>query len=319
MEPAGRWEGKGLEALGLDAGSVVDPDTLRNLFTKRIHPVSGEVLGRKPHEFKKLEEEIEAQVDALMARGAGPVAGAAPRADVHGPGRGGPGARQLLRRRFLGAQVGRACCRSAGSRRRRRRGRPGTWTGPRSVRRRPRRSSRPSWRRRRRSSGSPSSTSTSAPGITARRRGSGGTPPACLLRSSCITRRAPRKGEAVGDPQLHAHIAIWAYAQRGDGADSTYRSIDAAGLYQMQSYYAAVARAGDGAAAAAAGVRDRAHPRTVTLRSVGLHDPKVIKHVQLADVRRSPKNWPLTCGRSSSGTGVHRPAPRCAPCAKTRR
>ena len=40
MEPAGHWEGKGLEALGLEAGSVVDPDTLRNLFTKRIHPIS---------------------------------------------------------------------------------------------------------------------------------------------------------------------------------------------------------------------------------------------------------------------------------------
>ena len=49
------------------------------------------------------------------------------------------------------------------------------------------------------------------------------------------------RGEAVGDPQLHAHIAFWAYAQRGDGADSTYRSIDAAGLSQMQGYYTAVA------------------------------------------------------------------------------
>ena len=47
-------------------------------------------------------------------------------------------------------------------------------------------------------------------------------------------------GETVGDPQLHAHIAIWAYAQRADGADSTYRCVDAAGLYQMQSYYAAI-------------------------------------------------------------------------------
>ena len=38
LEPAGRWEGRGLAALGLTAGSVVDPDTLRNLFTKRHSP-----------------------------------------------------------------------------------------------------------------------------------------------------------------------------------------------------------------------------------------------------------------------------------------
>ena len=73
MEPAGHWEGNGLEALGLEAGSVVDPDTLRNLFTKRIHPADPDrVLGpAEPHGFKKLEKQIEAKVDALMARGAG--------------------------------------------------------------------------------------------------------------------------------------------------------------------------------------------------------------------------------------------------------
>ena len=59
------------QALGLTAGSVVDPDTLRNLFTKRIHPVSGEVLGRKPHEFKNLDDEIKAEVDATHGRGTG--------------------------------------------------------------------------------------------------------------------------------------------------------------------------------------------------------------------------------------------------------
>ena len=48
-------------------------------------------------------------------------------------------------------------------------------------------------------------------------------------------------GEAVGDPQLHGHVTFWSYAQRGDGADTTHRSIDAAGLYQMQGYYQAVA------------------------------------------------------------------------------
>ena len=67
LEPAGRWEGRGLAALGLTAGSVVDPDTLRNLFTKRLHPVTGEVLGRAPHQFAKLDEAIAAQVDAAMA------------------------------------------------------------------------------------------------------------------------------------------------------------------------------------------------------------------------------------------------------------
>ena len=62
-----------------------------------------------------------------------------------------------------------------------------------------------------------------------------------VCRDLHASHRADRQGEAVGDPQLHAHVAFWAYAQRGDGADSTYRSIDAAGLYQMQWYYQAVA------------------------------------------------------------------------------
>ena len=48
-------------------------------------------------------------------------------------------------------------------------------------------------------------------------------------------------GQETGDPQLHAHIAIWALAQRGDGADDIFRSIRADGLYQMKSYYAAIA------------------------------------------------------------------------------
>ena len=84
------------------------------------------------------------------------------------------------------------------------------------------------------------------------------------------------KGEAVGDPQLHAHVAFWAYAQRGDGADGTYRSIDAAGLYQMQGYYQAVAELE---------MEQRLQRMGYALERTpggdfevgGLHDPKVIK------------------------------------------
>ena len=49
MKQAGTWAGRGLAALGLIAGAIVDPDTLRDLFTRQIHPWTGEVLGRNPH------------------------------------------------------------------------------------------------------------------------------------------------------------------------------------------------------------------------------------------------------------------------------
>ena len=83
-------------------------------------------------------------------------------------------------------------------------------------------------------------------------------------------------GEAVGDPQLHGHVTFWAYAQRGDGADTAHRSIDAAGLYQMQGYYQAVAELE---------MEQRLQRMGYALKRTaggdfevgGLHDPKLIK------------------------------------------
>lgn len=73
LEPTGRWAGHGLAALGLEPGSVVDPDTLRNLFTKRWKPgTSGRkavVLGRGAYKYDqaKLEQKIEAKTAELVA------------------------------------------------------------------------------------------------------------------------------------------------------------------------------------------------------------------------------------------------------------
>ena len=58
------------------SGSAVDPGTLADLFSKRLHPAARDadgnrvVLGRKPHEFKKgdtLKDEIAARVEELYA------------------------------------------------------------------------------------------------------------------------------------------------------------------------------------------------------------------------------------------------------------
>ncbi len=45
-EAPGRWWGRGLEALGLDAGAVVGEAQLESLFARALHPVTGQRLGR---------------------------------------------------------------------------------------------------------------------------------------------------------------------------------------------------------------------------------------------------------------------------------
>ncbi|MGQ0846268.1 MAG: relaxase domain-containing protein [Sporichthyaceae bacterium] len=45
-EAPGRWRGRGLEALGLEAGAIVDEAQLESLFARALHPVSGQRLGR---------------------------------------------------------------------------------------------------------------------------------------------------------------------------------------------------------------------------------------------------------------------------------
>ena len=240
MEPAGRWEGKGLQALGLTAGSVVAPDTLRNLFTKRIHPVSGEVLGRKPHEFKNLEDEIKAQVAAIMAEEPDQspererevtfmVRAETGREHVnfYDVGFSVPKSVSLLQ---VGWAAAAAEARAAGDLNRA----AECDAKAEEIEQAVMASSRTIVR-------------LAEQHVYVRTGhhsvGSGEWRDSAGLSAAIFMHHTSRtaKGEAVGDPQLHAHIAIWAYAQRADGADSTYRCIDAAGLYQMQSYYAAVA------------------------------------------------------------------------------
>jgi conjugative relaxase-like TrwC/TraI family protein len=45
-EAPGRWAGRGLPALGLEPGSVVDEAQLESLFARALHPVTGDRLGR---------------------------------------------------------------------------------------------------------------------------------------------------------------------------------------------------------------------------------------------------------------------------------
>jgi conjugative relaxase-like TrwC/TraI family protein len=45
-EAPGRWHGRGLDAMGIEAGAVVDEARLESLFARALHPVTGERLGR---------------------------------------------------------------------------------------------------------------------------------------------------------------------------------------------------------------------------------------------------------------------------------
>ena len=77
LEPAGRWTGRGLEDLGLERGSDVDPDVLRQMLTGVN--VGGKVqylkpdgtpfnLSQQPHSYKfdDLEKKIQADVQARL-------------------------------------------------------------------------------------------------------------------------------------------------------------------------------------------------------------------------------------------------------------
>jgi hypothetical protein len=60
-EPPGTWAGRGLAALGLDAGSVIDRAAFEKLFGEHVDPRTGERLGRAPQRFKS-EEDIFAEL-----------------------------------------------------------------------------------------------------------------------------------------------------------------------------------------------------------------------------------------------------------------
>ena len=185
----------GLAALGLTAGSVVDPDTLRNLFTKRLHPVTGEVLGRTPHEFAKLEEEIAAQVEAAMAEEPEEMQTPERRRELtfmiraeagrehvnfYDVGFSVPKSPSLLQVGWIAAAEE---AQAAGDLDRAAECEAKAEEIEQVVFSRPAASC--AW---------PNSTCTCVPGITAHRRGSGATALGCLQRSSCITRRGPLKG-----------------------------------------------------------------------------------------------------------------------------
>ena len=60
-EPPGVWAGRGLAALGLTAGTVIDRAGFEKLFDEHVDPRTGERLGRKPQQFKT-EQDIYAEL-----------------------------------------------------------------------------------------------------------------------------------------------------------------------------------------------------------------------------------------------------------------
>jgi conjugative relaxase-like TrwC/TraI family protein len=242
MEPAGTWAGRGLAALGLIAGAIVDPDTLRNLFTKRIHPQTGEVLGRSPHTFKKLDDEIEDLVDALMldepAHMQTPerrreltfmvrVDAGREHVNFYDVGFSVPKSVSLLQ---VGWTAAAAEARAAGDTARAAECDAKAGELEQAVMASARSIVRMAEKHVYLRTGHHSAT-------TGDYKRPAGLSAAIFMHHTSRT----AAGEAAGDPQLHAHIAFWAYAQRADGADDIYRSIDAQGLYEWKSYYAAVA------------------------------------------------------------------------------
>jgi conjugative relaxase-like TrwC/TraI family protein len=242
MEPAGRWEGRGLAALGLAAGSVVNPDTLRNLFTKRIHPLTGEVLGRKPHTFAKLDDEVADLVETLLLEEPPEMRTPERRRELtfmvrvemgrehvnfYDVGFSVPKSVSLLQ---VGWSAAAEEARAAGDLERAAECDAKAEEIEQAVMKSARTIVRLAERHVYVRTGHHSET-------TGEWRDAAGLTAAIFMHHTSRT----AAGETVGDPQLHAHIAFWAYAQRADGADDIFRSIDAAGLYQMQSYYAATA------------------------------------------------------------------------------
>ena len=279
MEPAGHWEGNGLEALGLEAGSVVDPDTLRNLFTKRIHPTNpNRVLGpAELHGFKKLEKQIEAKVEALWAEEPPEMRTEERKRELtfmvrsecgrehvnfYDFGFDTPKSAGLLQVGWLAAA---AEARAAGDLDRAAECKAKANEIEEAVQASARTIVRLAEKHVYVRTGHHSET-------TGEWRDTAGLSAAVFVHHTSRT----ANGEAVGDPQLHAHIAFWAYAQRGDGADSTHRSIDAAGLYQMQGYYQAVAELEMEQRLQRMGYALQRTPHG-DFEVGGLHDPKLIK------------------------------------------
>ena len=277
MEPAGHWEGTGLTALGLEAGSVVDPDALRDLFTKRQHPVSHKELVREPHGFKKLEEQIKAKVTELMAEEPEEMRTPEREREITFMVRSDTGREHVNFYDFgfdtpksagllqVGWMAAAAEARAAGDLNRAADCKAKADEIEQAVHASARTIVRLAEKHVYVRTGHHSDTS-------GEWRDTAGLTAAVFVHHTSRT----AKGEAVGDPQLHAHVAFWAYAQRGDGADTKHRSIDAAGLYQMQGYYQAVAELE---------MEQRLQRMGYALKRTpggdfevgGLHDPKLIK------------------------------------------
>jgi conjugative relaxase-like TrwC/TraI family protein len=255
LEPAGRWAGAGAESLGLAPGSVVDPDTLRRLFTERISP-EGELLGRKPHSFDKakLEQKVEERLAKLLAD------------EVEVLGLVSPDQLTARRQRDLRFLARAECSRDHVN------FYDYAFSVPKSVS-----LLQVGW--------TAAADKARAAGDLARaaecdakaeeieqavlasaqsivrmaeqhvylRTGhhsatTGETQDAAGLTAAIFMHHTSRAaaGEPCGDPQLHAHVAFWAYAQLAGhgtpGMDEIYRCIAADGLYQMRSHYSGVAQ-----------------------------------------------------------------------------
>ena len=275
MEPAGRWMGRGLKALGLEAGSAVDGDTLRALLTERIRPgTKDEVLGKKPPEYGKIKDQIKAKVDAIMAED--PDQSAERRREVtfmvrsetrehvnfYDVGLPIPKSASLLQVGWMARaaearkagdldyaaecaakaeELEQVVMNAAGTIVRLAEQHVYVRTGHHSA-------TSGEWR--------------DTAGLTA----------AVFMHHTSRTAH----GQEIGDPQLHAHIIFWCLAQRGDGADDLHRSIHAQGLYEMKSYYAAVAELEMEQDLQRLGYALKRTP-SGDFEVGGLHDPKVIK------------------------------------------
>lgn len=63
-EAPGRWLGGGLDAVGMQAGTMATEDDIRSIFGELKHPETGDNLGRAPYSYKGYTERLDAALAA---------------------------------------------------------------------------------------------------------------------------------------------------------------------------------------------------------------------------------------------------------------
>jgi len=255
MEPAGRWTGKGLAALGLEEGQEVDIEVLKGLFTGRDNDGRVELIkpdgtvvrqSQQAHSFTKMDKRLAEEAARRFAELPRDLQTASRQREIEFRVRA-----ELGRERVTFYDVGFTAPKSVSVLQ------AGYWAKAEAAR-----TAGDTARAERydaKAQAIEDAFIATCRSIVARaeehvylRTGhhsyAGGEPigewrDTAGLAAGIFLHHTSRtaRGAETGDPHLHGHIAVWAQVMRADQVDDLYRSLDASGLFQMKSFYAAVA------------------------------------------------------------------------------